>query len=173
MNIENLDFLVKLAAFGGGGICILGVFMAGAVMLKHAANPDQLKIVKTYMYFCMVFALMSFISGAANAVIKQSTITTLEVENTSLELDNNNLAGVNKELESKNETLEVTNNELVALNVQLEKKVETAATVAASFQNALETPQGNALLTVNPRLLSQIKTVRGFQVTPTRGPTSP
>ncbi len=71
----TLDQLVKLAALGTSGICVLALVLIG--MLIHnipEEHRERHRSVRMYMWICVIIALISAGSGAANAYYNHEKI---------------------------------------------------------------------------------------------------
>ena len=91
--MPDLDDLVKLASLGTSGICIFGIFWTGW-LIKTSSNSENTLFhdsLHKYMKLVISVAVISGISGVANAYIKQNEINVLEQQNIALEKERNEL----------------------------------------------------------------------------------
>jgi len=71
--MEIWDQLVKLASFGTSGVCILAVFVVGASITRLPKDSPEWRVslMKRYINFCVIIALVSALSGGANAYFNE------------------------------------------------------------------------------------------------------
>ena len=71
-----LELLVKLASFGTARICLLIVFYTGFTIQKIPSDspPWRPKLMNKYMNICIIIAIISALSGGANAYFNQDKI---------------------------------------------------------------------------------------------------
>ena len=93
---DAIDGLVRLAAIGTSGICVLAVAVIGWMLSKTRAAPDQWhKTVRLFMGMCLISAVITGATGIANAkfnaektqiAVDRNSEISEELENTSAEL---------------------------------------------------------------------------------------
>ena len=77
-----LDTLVKLAAIGTSGLCVLFVFWCGSLVknLPDNASDGKVSLVKYYMTICLIMAVITGISGGANAYFNRQAVVVAETK---------------------------------------------------------------------------------------------
>lgn len=67
--METFESLVKLASLGTSGVCVLIVFIIGGNLfrLKNDTPEWKVSLIKKFMNTCMIIAIITGISGGANA----------------------------------------------------------------------------------------------------------
>jgi hypothetical protein len=102
-----LDTLVKLAAIGTSGLCVLFVFWCGSLVKNLPDNTSQGKIsvVKHYMTVCLIMAVITGLSGGANAFFNRNAVVSAE----------NKVAESRKELATVREDLTAVSKAVEAL----------------------------------------------------------
>ncbi len=125
----TLELLVKLASFGTAGVCLLAVFLVGKSILGLPKETPSWKVrlMRRYLNFCIIMAIISALSGAANAYFNQNKIRVAEqrfnVLRNNYEAERSRQMADNKEME----------NNLVSLRGLLQKQ-------------KVATPEANATL---------------------------
>jgi formate hydrogenlyase subunit 3/multisubunit Na+/H+ antiporter MnhD subunit len=77
-----LDTLIKLAALGTSGVCILAIFWAGWTIQKTTRAGEQAqKTVRTFMLAAVGIAVISAASGALNAYFNAQAVNACQEEN--------------------------------------------------------------------------------------------
>ena len=77
-----LDTLIKLAALGTSGVCILAIFWAGWTIQKTAREGAAVqRSVRAFMFTAIGIAVISAASGALNAYFNAQTINDCRAEN--------------------------------------------------------------------------------------------
>lgn len=81
-----LDTLVRLAAFGATGVCILIVFWIGFIIKKpnKEAGSEWHKTVRLYMATCLGVAVIAGTTGVANAMFNMDKVNDAEDTNRGL-----------------------------------------------------------------------------------------
>ncbi len=77
-----LDTLVKLAAIGTSGLCLLFVFWCGNLVrsLPDSASEGKISLVKHYMTVCLIMAVITGLSGGANAFFNRHAVVVAETK---------------------------------------------------------------------------------------------
>jgi hypothetical protein len=78
--MQNLDVLVKLAGIGTAGVCVLAIFLIGTTILKLPKDspPWKAKLMQRFMVVCVIIAVISALSGGANAYFNREKIRMAE-----------------------------------------------------------------------------------------------
>jgi hypothetical protein len=77
-----LDTLVKLAAIGTSGVCLFFVFWCGHLVknLPDNASAGRISVVKHYMTVCVAMAVITGLSGGANAYFNRHAVVVAETK---------------------------------------------------------------------------------------------
>jgi membrane-bound ClpP family serine protease len=80
--MESYELLVKLASFGTAGVCVLAIFLIGTSIMRLKADTPEWKVslMHKFMNTCILIAIISAISGGANAYFNQNKIQTARNE---------------------------------------------------------------------------------------------
>jgi hypothetical protein len=81
-----LQDLIKLASLGTSGICIFVVFWVGYLIQKtnFEKEPYKRDTLRSYMWMCFAIAVVTALSGGANAYFNARTIADTKAKNEEL-----------------------------------------------------------------------------------------
>lgn len=140
--MPELDDLVKLASLGTSGICIFGIFWTGFLLKggKDSENGLYHQTLHKYMNMVIAIAVITGVSGVANAYIKQSDINRLEAKSA--------------ELTDERNKLKKENQAIIAANAKVIKSIE----------KILANQQGATIRNTAPALKLQLKHLKDIQL---------
>ncbi len=77
-----LDTLVRLASLGASGVCIFAIFWIGWLIMRLPidASVEKHKTLRYYMGACILIAIISGGTGAANAIFNAEKVEVLKKE---------------------------------------------------------------------------------------------
>jgi hypothetical protein len=80
--MDSWDALVRLASLGTSGVCVLAVFLMGVIIWKLPNNtpPWKAALMKNYLYICLAIAIVSALSGGANAYFNREKVLLAQLQ---------------------------------------------------------------------------------------------
>lgn len=175
MDAGLLDTLVKLASLGASGICIFAIFWVGWLFqnLPEKADSQRHKTLRTFMGMNIGIAVISAVTGIANAWFnanaiaevkkeKVEAVATVQTEMTEavakVETEKEKVVAARDSLARDFGLFKEENQQLVARYKEEQVRNQVIAT---SLEGLLQTKEGAALETnADPRIKDQIKNLR-------------
>lgn len=138
MNSEMLDTLLKFAAAGTSGVCVLGVAWAGLLLSRLPADAEQRRhfTLRFYMVLCLGTAIVSALAAwyspsAARQRELENSVQTVTTEKREVEQKNRELEAKIRENEAKMQTIRAQVKILTGL-------IRTNPWIGATFGGALD-----------------------------------